>query len=160
MITAEPQALQERFAPGNHCFGCGPANERGLRIRSFPATEDPAKLLCDWTPGMHHEAFDGIVNGGIVGALLDCHANWTASWYLRNEDGLERPPCTVTARYEVHMRRPTPSDGPLRLEAWPVSRSGPKVEVEGRIVAGGKETVTFNGTFVAVQPGHPAYHRW
>ena len=28
-------SLQEQFAPASICFGCGPANDRGLRIRSF-----------------------------------------------------------------------------------------------------------------------------
>ena len=28
-------SVQERFAPQNICFGCGPANDKGLRIRSF-----------------------------------------------------------------------------------------------------------------------------
>ena len=29
------QSVQERYAPENICFGCGPANPKGLRIRSF-----------------------------------------------------------------------------------------------------------------------------
>ncbi|NBX75534.1 MAG: PaaI family thioesterase, partial [Proteobacteria bacterium] len=28
-------SLQETYAPHNACFGCGPANSKGLRIRSF-----------------------------------------------------------------------------------------------------------------------------
>ena len=34
------------------------------------------------TPRPDHEAFAGVVNGGILGTLLDCHANWTAAWHL------------------------------------------------------------------------------
>ena len=61
------KSLQETFAPNNRCFGCGPANEKGLRIRSF---EEGDELVCDWTPEAHHVAFEGIVNGGIIGSLL------------------------------------------------------------------------------------------
>ena len=30
-------------------------------------------------PEPHHLAFEGVLNGGICGALLDCHSNWTAA---------------------------------------------------------------------------------
>jgi hypothetical protein len=46
------KSLQETYAPGNVCFGCGPANSRGLRIRSFPEGND---VVCEWTPETHHE---------------------------------------------------------------------------------------------------------
>ena len=29
-------SLQDRYAPHSRCFGCGPANERGLRIERSP----------------------------------------------------------------------------------------------------------------------------
>ncbi|MDQ3744886.1 MAG: PaaI family thioesterase, partial [Acidobacteriota bacterium] len=43
------KSLQERYAPRSACFGCGPANEKGLRIRSFPAAEGE-EVVCDWQP--------------------------------------------------------------------------------------------------------------
>ena len=30
------ESLQDRYAPNNACFGCGPANDKGLRIKSRP----------------------------------------------------------------------------------------------------------------------------
>ena len=30
MSYAETLSLQDRYAPRNFCFGCGPANEKGL----------------------------------------------------------------------------------------------------------------------------------
>ena len=103
-------SVQERYAPHNKCFGCGPANSKGLRIRSFEKGEE---LRAEWTPESHHEAFDGMVNGGIIGALLDCHSNWAAALHLMKASGLETPPCTVTSEFHVKLRRVTPSDGPL-----------------------------------------------
>jgi hypothetical protein len=32
--------------------------------------------------------------------------------------------------------------------------------IEAELLALGKVTATCRGTFVAVKPGHPAYHRW
>ena len=156
----ETRALQERFAPHNHCFGCGPSNEKGLRIRSFPVDGDDGTLICEFTPEPHHEAFDGIVNGGIIGALFDCHCNWTANWHLMQQDGLDSPPCTVTMDFHVKLKAPTPSSGPLRIVAKVVERDRRRVTVEATMEAGGKITATCSGNFIAVKPDHPAYHRW
>ena len=87
---------------------------KGLRIRSIPTGDE---VVADWTPEPHHEAFPGMLNGGIIGALLDCHGNWTAAWHLMQKAGADRPPVTVTADYAVKLRRPTPSAGPVRLRA-------------------------------------------
>ena len=152
--------LQETYAPGNHCFGCGPANPKGLRLRSFPAPEAPDELVCTWTPEPHHEAFDDVLNGGIVGALLDCHSNWTAAWHLMRRDGLDKPPCTVTAEFHVKMRHPTPSKSPVTLRARVIESDEARVKVRAELASGDKLTATCDGTFVAVGPGHPAYHRW
>jgi hypothetical protein len=32
--------------------------------------------------------------------------------------------------------------------------------VSAELIAGGKVCATSTGLFVAVKPGHPAYHRW
>jgi acyl-coenzyme A thioesterase PaaI-like protein len=116
--------------------------------------------VADWTPEPHHEAFPGMLNGGIVGALLDCHANWTAAWHLMRKAGADRPPVTVTAEYAVKLRRPTPSDGPVRLRARVVESTEDRAVVEASLEAGATVCATCRGTFVAVKPGHPAYHRW
>ena len=151
------QALQDRYAPNNECFGCGPANPRGLRLKSRAEGD---LVVAEWTPEPHHKAFDGVLNGGIVGALLDCHSNWTAAWALMRERGVETPPCTVTAEFHVKLRAPTPIDRPLRLEAKPAQIDGDRVVVEAELTSAGKVTATCRGVFVAVKEGHPAYHRW
>jgi acyl-coenzyme A thioesterase PaaI-like protein len=151
------QALQDRYAPNNECFGCGPKNPRGLRLKSHA---ENAAVVAEWTPEPHHKAFDGVLNGGIVGALLDCHSNWTAAWALMRERGAETPPCTVTAEFHVKLRAPTPLDRPLELRAKPAQIEGDRVVVEAQMTSGGKVTATCRGVFVAVSEGHPAYHRW
>lgn len=153
----EEKSLQETWAPHNACFGCGPANEQGLRIRSFARGDE---VVAEWQPEPHHEAFPGMLNGGIIGALLDCHSNWTAAWHLMQKTGAGRPPCTVTAQYSIKLLRPTPSGTPVELRARVVESNDKKVVVEGELLAGGKVCDTSRGTFIAVEPGHPAYHRW
>lgn len=150
-------SLQETYAPDNRCFGCGPANEKGLRIRSF---EEGDALVCEWSPESHHLAFDHILNGGICGALLDCHSNWAATILLMKQSGADTPPCTVTADFHVFLKRPTPMDSVLRLSARVVESAKDRATVEATIEADGRITATCRGTFVAVGEGHPAYHRW
>src|ERR1700745_3009757 len=102
------QSLQEQYAPNNRCFGCGPKNDKGLRIRSF-AEGDMVK--CTWHAEPHHLAFDNMLNGGICGALLDCHSNWTAAYHLMTKSGAESPPGTVTAELHVPLKRATSRGG-------------------------------------------------
>ena len=153
-------SLQERFAPAGRCFGCGPANPAGLHVASRPSDDDAATLVARFAPKPEHEAFAGVVNGGILGTLLDCHANWTAAWALMRARNADHPPTTVTLEYAVRMRRPTPSDRPIDLRAWPVSVEDDRVTIEAEIASEGVVTATGRGVFVAVKPGHPAYDRW
>ena len=151
------KSLQERYAPRHQCFGCGPANAKGLHIRSFP---DGETVVAEWRPEPHHEAFAGVLNGGIVGTLFDCHSNWTAAWHLMTRDGLDHPPSTVTADFHVKLLRPTPSQEPVTLVARVAESHRSRVVVEAELYGGGQVCATCRGTFVAVKPGHPAYHRW
>ena len=101
------KSVQETYSPNGRCFGCGPANDKGLRIRSF---EEGNELICEWSPQPYHQAFEGILNGGICGALLDCHSNWAATMHLMKKSKATTPPCTVTADFHVHLKRPTLED--------------------------------------------------
>ena len=77
----------------------------------YGATGDSAEaeVVAEFTPEPHHEAFEGVLNGGIIGTLLDCHSNWTAVWHLIRRDLLTEAPCCVTADFHVKLRRPTPA---------------------------------------------------
>jgi acyl-coenzyme A thioesterase PaaI-like protein len=152
------KSLQETFAAKSICFGCGPANPKGLHIRSFA---DGDTVVCEWAPEKHHEAFPGMLNGGIIGSLLDCHCNWTASWGLKNKWNLETVPCTVTAEYTIKLLRPTPSQNKVHLKAKVVEFiKEDRAWVEGEMWSNEKLTATCRGLFVAVKEGHPAFHRW
>ncbi len=154
---SEAKSLQETYAPEGICFGCGPANREGLRIRSFVVGEE---LVASFQPELKHQAFEGMLNGGMIGSLLDCHCNWMAAWHLMQRQQLSAPPCTVTAEYTIKMLKPTPIAGPLELRAWVIEASDRRARIGGSLKAGSEVTATCEGVFVAVKPGHPAYHRW
>ena len=155
--SLQPLSVQEQYAPRSICFGCGPANDLGLRIRSFP---DGDGLVAVWSPEPHHQAFEGAVNGGVIGALFDCHCNWTAAYHLMQASGADHPPATVTAEYAVRFKRPSSSAGPLTFRSRVVDSGPDRATVEATVESGGVVCATCRGTFVAVKPGHPAYHRW
>jgi uncharacterized protein (TIGR00369 family) len=159
MAVMDGPSLQERLAPQGRCFGCGPLNERGLRIRSFEA--DDGTVVAEWQPRREHEAFDGFVNGGILGTLVDCHSNWTAiAALVRRSGSRSGPPSTVTAELAIRFRRPTPSGERIRLVGRVVELGEDRAVVESRVESAGVLTATGRATFVAVPPGHPAYGRW
>lgn len=151
------KSLQETYAPEGICFGCGIRNTQGLQLRSYAQGDE---VVGEWQAQAHHQAFPGILNGGIIGALLDCHCNWTAAHHLMRQRGKEAPDCTVTAEYAIKLKRPTPVDSPISLRARVVESSQDRAVVEAELLSEGTVCATCRGTFVAVQEGHPAYHRW
>jgi acyl-coenzyme A thioesterase PaaI-like protein len=153
-------SLQETYAPDGICFGCGIKNDQGLHVRSFSAEDGSGDLIAEFRAEPHHQAFQGVVNGGIIGALLDCHSNWTAAYFLMEKNGLDELPCTVTADFHVKLTRPTPSDKLITLKARVIDSTDKRATVEAELIAEDKVCATCTGTFVAVGEGHPAYHRW
>jgi acyl-coenzyme A thioesterase PaaI-like protein len=137
-----------------------------LRIESHPVGLPGVpgafgdEVVCDFTPEPQHAAFPGVLNGGIIGVLFDCHSNWTAAWHLMRQAGEPQPPCTVTSEFHVKLRRPTPSEGTVHLVARVVESSADRAWVEATLEAGGQTTASCRGLFVAVKEGHPAFHRW
>ena len=154
----DPRSLQEIYGPHTVCFGCGPDNARGLHVRSFPEGDDAC--VCRWRPEPYHLAFPNVLNVGICSAVLDCHSNWTAAWHLMRAAGAAEPPCTVTAELSVTLKRPTPLDVELLIRARVASAEADRATIDAHIEVGGKVTATCRGLFVAVRPGHPAFHRW
>jgi acyl-coenzyme A thioesterase PaaI-like protein len=150
-------SLQDQFAPNLICFGCGPANPKGLQIKSFV---DDDRVVAEFQPKEWHQAFEGMLNGGITGALLDCHMNWTAAWHLMQNSDAGKPPCSVTSEFSVKFKAPTPIDSPVKLVARVVESAERWARTEAELIAEGEVTAIGSGVFVAVKEGHPAWHRW
>ena len=151
------RSVQRQYAPNSICFGCGPANEKGLKIDSYRTNKG---LELKFMPNEEHQAFPGMINGGIIGSLMDCHGNWAAAIALMDLNGLDEPPCTVTANYSISLRRPTPSETELLILAEIEDIQEDRAKVKMTLTANEKVCATGSGLFVAVKDGHPAYHRW
>lgn len=131
-------SLQERYIPGTTCFGCGPANAKGLRLRSF--TGDDGWTVARFRPWPEHENGLGFVNGGIICTVLDCHSA-TPMMVRAEELGLFEGGLLpyATAGLDTRYLRPTPLDRELELRARVLDVAGETITVEGFLAADGKD---------------------
>ena len=117
-IEMSPIAFQD-LIPDNLCYGCGPHNHGGLRIKSYWEGDES---VCVYRPERHHSAGPPqFLNGGIIATLIDCHSVCTA---IANAYRMEDRPIgsmphiwCVTANLNVTYLRPTPLEMPVTLRA-------------------------------------------
>ena len=143
---ATAPAFQDRI-PGNHCYGCGPENDRGLRIKS--RWVGPGESTCTFVPDDHHNAGPAhILNGGIIATLIDCHCVCTAIADAYRREGRDvgsgDPIWYATGNLNVSYLAPAPLAGPVELRAT-IRETSPKktllecsVRVDGRECARGE----------------------
>jgi acyl-coenzyme A thioesterase PaaI-like protein len=146
-------SLQERYTPGGMCFGCGPANDHGLGLRSFPA-EDGLEAVATWQAGPHHVAVPGVVNGGVIATLLDCHTGAALALAVRDREG--RWPWAegdgwATAEFTITLHRPTPVGEPLHLSATVTELTEDGAVVDAKITAGGKQRASCRAVWKRVR---------
>ncbi len=133
-------SLQERLLPGTTCFGCGPANAKGLQLRSYPADDGNDATIAEFLPWPEHDNGLGYLNGGIICTVLDCHSA-TPMLLAAEQRGLLAPTQLlpyVTAGLQVRYLRPTPLAEPLALRAWITSGDDSVMTISAELSAGGK----------------------
>ena len=138
--------------PGNHCFGCGPGNREGLRIKSYWAGEQES--VCRFQPRPHQAAGPrGYLNGGIIATVIDCHGVCTAIADAYRREGREVGEGEliwyVTGSLTVDYRRPTPIDREATIRASIAEIAGRKTWVDCELTAGGE--VGARGRLLAVR---------
>lgn len=104
-------------------------------------------MVARFTPSPHHIALPGYVYGGLIAALIDCHAIATAAAFRAREDGSEEVPRYVTANLNVQYLKPTPLGPELVLRAKARQPLGRKIEVDVELWAG--DVVTARGLVLA-----------
>jgi hypothetical protein len=84
--SSQPElCLQEAYTPESTCWGCGPAAEDGLHLRS-KRVENGLEARVTLDP--KYASFPGVINGGVVATLVDCLSNWTAATHLMDTSAL------------------------------------------------------------------------
>jgi uncharacterized protein (TIGR00369 family) len=135
-----PQVSVDMDKEPDMCFGCGPKNPIGLKLK--PGW-DGRVVRAEFTPNKLHQGWSGVVHGGIIGCLLD-EAMSYAAWF----SGLN----TVTARMETRFKRPVPIEELLVITASLTKRTrklvGAKAEIslkDGTVVADSTATMFILG---------------
>jgi len=147
------QPLQDLAAPDGICFGCGSAHPSGLHIKSY-WDADGVHVVCRHTPGPEYTGWPGLVYGGLLAMLVDCHSNWTAMACHYRVEG--REPGTlpalecVTGSLSVKYLKPTPMGVELTLKARVEGEVGRKTRVLCEVWAGDVMTATGDSVFVRV----------
>jgi acyl-coenzyme A thioesterase PaaI-like protein len=122
------------------CFGCGRNNPEGWQIRS---EWDGKEGTLRFTPDPHHTAYPGIVYGGLIAGLIDCHSVGTAVAAMYQAEGRpldSQPPILcVTANLNVTYLKPTPLGDELFLQARIKALTSRKAIVRCSLFAGEDE---------------------
>lgn len=140
------------FYPDNVaiCYGCGRNNADGMHIQTF---FDGEEGVARFTPKPYHAGFPGVVYGGLLASLIDCHTMGTAISATYHAEG--RAPGTepeityVTGNLNISYLQPTPMGVELVLRARVTELLPKKAIVTCSLYAGDKECV--RGEVVAVR---------
>lgn len=133
------------------CFGCGALNARGLQIKSRWDGDD---LVCRWRPEPFHIGHPGIVYGGAIASVVDCHAIWTALASCCRENGFDLddgpPPFAfVTGKLSVNYLKPAAIEHEIELRARVTDRAERRYTVACQVLQRGVECA--NAQVVAVR---------
>ncbi len=83
-----------------------------------------------WEPKEYHLAFPGVLNGGIIATLIDCHGTGTANAAAHKAaKDFNQHFFHVTAGISVKYLRPTPIDKPVTLRARVTEMGEDKIKV-------------------------------
>lgn len=124
------------------CFGCGPANRTGLRLKFYVNQE--GTVVCHFRVPKRFEGPPGLTHGGVIATLLD-----EAMSKVNRAKGV----VAMTRQMEVEYLRPVPLGTALRLEGRSAGGGGRVhrceaviLDAEGGVLAQGK------AVFIAVDP--------
>jgi acyl-coenzyme A thioesterase PaaI-like protein len=133
-----------------HCYGCGCLNEHGYRIKTY---WDGVESVTRFSPQPFHTAVPGIVYGGLLASLIDCHSTGTAAAAMYREEGRDMdtaPPFRfVTGSLLVRYLQPTTLGPELVIRGRVNEIKGRKVVVHSSVLVGAVMSVS--GEVVAIQ---------
>jgi acyl-coenzyme A thioesterase PaaI-like protein len=146
------EAFQDYYPDDySHCYGCGRLNAHGHQIKSY---WDGNESICHFLPKEYHTGGKkGILYGGLIASLMDCHAAGTAAAAKVKEEGIKikkgEMPRFVTASLKVDFLAPTPVNTELELRGKIKDIAGRKVIIEVTLIV--KRKVCAIGELLFIQ---------
>jgi len=101
MITLAPN-------PVNHCFGCGGANEEGMKL-TFVQDNEKRRIIGRFVLGERYQGGGGMGHGGIIATLLDEAMGKVCRF---------RAVRAVTAELSVQYLKPVSVKDEIVVEGW------------------------------------------
>jgi uncharacterized protein (TIGR00369 family) len=128
--------------PANHCFGCGGANDSGMKL-TFELDQDTRRATGKFILGSRYGGGAGFAHGGIIATLLDEAMGKISK--LESERA-------VTAELTIEYRKPVPVDAEITVVGWQEVEKGRNrfrvaeiQDAQGTLLARGR------GRFVVVE---------
>lgn len=127
----------------NHCFGCGPANQEGLRLK-FVLERQRQRFVCRFRLRQRFVGPPGHAHGGIIATILD-----EAMGKVSKLRGI----IALTAAMEISYVRPVPLGVPLVVQGWEARVHGREhyraAEIRNRK---GELLASSTGKFIEIDP--------
>jgi acyl-coenzyme A thioesterase PaaI-like protein len=149
------KAIQDHYSNSfAQCYGCGYQNAHGHQIKTHWNGEE---TITRYTPEAHHTAIPGVVYGGVLASIIDCHGTGSGSLAIAKERNLkvegDNAPRCVTASLLVKYHKPTPLGPELQIVGKIREVKGRKVIVDAELYANGIMTVSGEIIVVEVPEG-------
>ena len=109
--------------PANHCFGCGGANARGMRL-TFEQDDAARRVRGRFQLGAEYQGGSGYIHGGIIATLLD---------EVMSKANRFRDVRAVTAELSVEYLRPVRVGQDFVVEGWEAEAKGRNLFLQGEI---------------------------
>ena len=136
--------------PGNICYGCGKDNHEGLQIKSYWEGDES---VCIWHSEEKYQGWKGLMNGGVLATLIDCHCMCTAMAAAYREEGrsMDSEPHYrfATGTMTIKYTAPTSNDLPVEIRAKVESIKGRKVVVSFNVYS--DKNITAEGEVIAIR---------
>jgi uncharacterized protein (TIGR00369 family) len=127
--------------PANHCFGCGGANEEGMRL-TFVQDNQRRRIVGRFVLGERYQGGGGMGHGGIIATLLDEAMGKVCRF---------REVRAVTAELTVEYLKPVKVQEEIIVEGWETEQKGRNLFHVGEIRnAAGDVLARGKGRFVII----------
>jgi uncharacterized protein (TIGR00369 family) len=100
--------------PANNCFGCGGANDFGMKL-TFEVDRETGRASGKFVLGPRYGGGAGFVHGGVIAVLLDEVMGKISK--LSEERA-------VTAELNIEYRKPVPTDAEIVVSGWQEDEKG------------------------------------
>lgn len=126
----------------NACFGCGPENRSGLRLRFY--ADAAGRILCRFRLPRRFLGPPGYAHGGIIATLLD---------EAMSKANRHRNIFAMTRQMEVEYLRPVPLGVALEVEGFSEAATSRKHHCRAELRDGsGRILAKATGLFIEVKP--------